>query len=248
MAEQHRIVSLHAGYDCDGHHVDGYLARPTTPGTHPGLVLISGMSGLNAFQREMTRVFARAGFVTLSPDMFDSYSAPDHASALLAKNSLDIDATVERLAAGADWLRRLPWVEDNSEIGVAGFCLGGGLALLCLARTDRFGAGVIYYQSLFPDPAELQGITKKLLCHYGTDDKSTPDEEIIRFRAEIDRLGIPNEVHFYEGLGHSFLNPRQEASKDRETKAQLSLDRSFEFLHRELNPVAVPPEESTATV
>ena len=89
----HKIVSLHAGYDYRGRTVDGYLARPVAPGTYPGLVLISGMSGLNAFQREMTRVFARAGFVTLSPDLFDGYQAPDHATQLLAKNSLDVDQT-----------------------------------------------------------------------------------------------------------------------------------------------------------
>ena len=247
--EQHKIVSLHAGYDYNGHHVDGYVARPTTPGTHPGLVLISGMSGLNAFQREMTRVFARAGFVTISPDLFDGYSAPDHASALLAKNSLDINVTVERLAAGAEWLRRLPWVEDNAQIGVAGFCLGGGLALLCLARTDPFGAGGIFYQSLFPDPSELAGMKAPIQCHYGTNDKSTPEEEIVRFRAEIDRLGIRNEVHFYEGLGHSFLNPRQEDSADREQKAQLALDRTFAFLHRELGGgPAAPAQPKTAEV
>ena len=240
--KNHKIISLHAGYAHEGDTVDGYIARPVAPGTHPAVVLISGMSGLNTFQREMTRVFARAGFVTLSPDLFDGYSAPDHASALLAKNSLDINATVDRLTSGADWLRQLPWVEDNAQIGVIGFCLGGGLALLTLGRTDAFDAGVIYYQSLFPDPTELAGISSKLLCHYGTNDKSTPAEEVDRFCAEIDRLGIKNEVHFYQGVGHSFLNSIQESSKDREEAASLSLERTFKFLHAEVGNHASKPE------
>jgi carboxymethylenebutenolidase len=240
--EDNKIISLHAGYDHAGDTVDGYIARPIAPGTHPAVVLISGMSGLNPFQREMTRVFARAGFVTLSPDLFDGYSAPDHSSALLAKNSLDINATVDRLAAASDWLRQLPWVEDNAQIGVIGFCLGGGLALLTLGRTDAFGAGVIYYQSLFPDPAELAGISTKLQCHYGTADKSTPAEEVDRFRTEIDRLSIKNEVHFYQGLGHSFLNPSQESSSNRNDAAELSLERTFKFLHQEVGNPTVDPE------
>ena len=241
----HKIVSLHAGYNYQGHTVDGYLARPVAPGTYPGLVLISGMSGLNAFQREMTRVFARAGFVTLSPDLFDGYSAPDHAAALLAKNSLDVNLTTERLAAGADWLRDLPWVEDGGKVGVSGFCLGGGLALYCLGRSDRFDTGVIFYQSLFPDPAELAGISTKIQCHYGTNDHSTPDEEVVRFRTAIDRLGIQNEVHFYEGIGHSFLNPRQEDSANRDEAANLALSRAFAFLHTQLGGEAVEPSAST---
>ena len=241
----HKIVSLHAGYDYQGHTVDGYLARPVAPGTYPGLVLISGMSGLNAFQREMTRVFARAGFVTLSPDLFDGYSAPDHASALLAKNSLDVNLTVERLMAGADWLRDLPWVEDGGKVGVSGFCLGGGLALYCLSRSDRFNSGVIFYQSMFPDPAELAGITTKIQCHYGTSDHSTPEEEVARFRTEIDRLGIDNEVHFYDEIGHSFLNPGQEDSLNREQAASLALERAFVFLTAELGGAATANADHT---
>jgi len=232
--QDHKIISLHAGYAHNGETIDGYVARPIAPGTHPAVLLVSGMSGLNAFQRDMTRVFARAGFVTLSPDLFDGYSAPDHTSALLAKNSLDINATVDRLTSGADWLRQLPWVQDNAQVGVIGFCLGGGLALLTLGRTDAFGAGVIYYQSLFPDPAELTGIKTKLLCHYGTEDKSTPAEEIERFRIQIDWLGIQNEVHMYQGIGHSFLNPGQESSSSRTEAAALSLERTFKFLHEEV--------------
>jgi carboxymethylenebutenolidase len=240
--QDNKIISLHAGYEHNGETVDGYIARPIAPGMHPAVVLISGMSGLNPFQREMTRAFARAGFVTLSPDLFDGYSAPDHASALLAKNSLDINATVEKLASGADWLRQLPWVEDSAQVGVIGFCLGGGLALLTLGRTDAFGAGVIYYQSLFPDPAELAGITTKLLCHYGTADKSTPAEEVDRFHTEIDRLNIKNEIHFYQGIGHSFLNPSQESSSNRNDAAEISLERTFKFLHQEIGNPAVDPE------
>ena len=243
---EHQIVSLHAGYDYKGHTVDGYIARPSDPGTHPPLIVISGMSGLNAFQREMTRVFARAGFVSLSPDLFDGYSAPDHASALLAKNSLDIDQTINRLSAGAEWLRKLPWVDDKAKVGVVGFCLGGGLALYCMGRSGAFAAGGIYYQSMFPDPAELAGITGKLQCHYGTADKSTPAEEIERFRTEIDLLGIKNEVHFYEGMGHGFLHPRQEAGSNREQAAALSLERTFAFFHEELSATPAQVKEPSA--
>ena len=128
MSEQ--IVSLHAGYDFDGHLVDAYLARPSAPGTHPAVVLISGMSGLNDFQREITRTFARAGFVTLSPDLFDGVSPGSQSAALLAKNSLDIDRSVKLLAAGTDFLHNLPWVENRARIGVVGFCLGGGRSFI----------------------------------------------------------------------------------------------------------------------
>ena len=240
-----RIVSLHAGYEYDGDMVDGYVARPLVPGTHPAVVLISGMSGLNAFQREITRTFAQAGFVTLSPDLFDGYSAPDHAAALLAKNSLDVDRAVARIAEGADFLRRLPWVESNADVGVVGFCLGGGLALLALGRTDQFRPGVIYYHSLFPDHAELEGINAKLLCHYGTADTSTPTSEVEAFRRTLERYGKDHEIHFYEGADHAFMNPATDPSPAREKAATESLQRTIAFLRAELGSAASVETDAT---
>ena len=229
-----KIVSLHAGYSNEGRMVDAFLSRPQTRGPHPAVVVISGMGGLNWFQREITRSFARAGFVSLAPDLFDGYQAPDHATQLLAKNSLDVDQTVRNLAAGTEYLRALPWVDTTASVGVIGFCLGGGLALYCLGRTSAFGAGVIYYHSMFPDPSELEGIQAKMLCHYGTLDKSTPREEVEAFRETLDGYGKEFEIVYHEGVGHAFLSPNQDSSASRANAAAASLEQSFAFLHAEL--------------
>lgn len=229
-----KIVSLHAGYSNEGRMVDAFLSRPQTRGPHPAVVVISGMGGLNWFQREITRSFARAGFVSLAPDLFDGYQAPDHATQLLAKNSLDVDQTVRNLAAGTEYLRALPWVDTTASVGVIGFCLGGGLALYCLGRTSAFGAGVIYYHSMFPDPSELEGIQAKMLCHYGTLDKSTPPEEVEAFRETLDGYGKEFEIVYHEGVGHAFLSPNQDSSASRANAAAASLEQSFAFLHAEL--------------
>jgi carboxymethylenebutenolidase len=229
-----KIVSLHAGYSNEGRMVDAFLSRPQTRGPHPAVVVISGMGGLNWFQREITRSFARAGFVSLAPDLFDGYQAPDHATQLLAKNSLDVDRTVGNLAAGTEYLRALPWVDTTAPVGVIGFCLGGGLALYCLGRTSAFGAGVIYYHSMFPDPSELEGIQAKMLCHYGTLDKSTPREEVEAFRETLDGYGKEFEIVYHEGVGHAFLSPNQDTSAIRANAAAASLEQSFAFLHAEL--------------
>ena len=229
-----RIVSLHAGYENEDRLVDGYVARPAAAGIRPAVVLISGMSGLNWFQRQITRTFAEAGFVTLSPDLFDGAHPPGRAQALLQKNSLDIDRAIGDVTAGARFLRDLPWVESDARVGVVGFCLGGGLALLSLGRTDAFGAGVIYYHSLFPDEKELEGIDARLLCHYGAADQTTPREEVDAFTAALDRYEKRYEVAFYEGAGHSFLNPGNNPSPAQQRAREASLDRTFAFLREEL--------------
>src|SRR5205823_873516 len=72
MKAAERIVSLHAGYEANGDFVEGYVARPLTGERRPGVLLLSGMSGLTWTQREITRVYARAGFVALSPDFLEA--------------------------------------------------------------------------------------------------------------------------------------------------------------------------------
>lgn len=235
MAE--RIISSHAGYDCEGGFINAYLARPAVSERRPGVVLLSAMWGLNWTQKEITRTFARAGFVALSPDLLQGQLPKDRATALLAKTSLDTDQAVEEITAATRYLRKLPWVEARGKLAVVGFCLGGGLALLALARTREFQAGVIYHQSLFPDPQELRGISCKILCHYGTEDKTTPREEIESFRKALQQYGKKHEIFFYKGMEHGFVDsPLLKDSKERRKAAVESLARTHKFLREELSP------------
>src|SRR5690606_4880022 len=110
-----RIVSLHAGYEADGGFVDAYLARPLDRTPRPGVILLSGMFGLTWTQRELTRMYARAGFVALSPD-FLAKRPVGRAQGLKAKNSLDVETAVAQLAAGARFLRELPWVGADGPV------------------------------------------------------------------------------------------------------------------------------------
>jgi len=233
MTEQ--IVSLHAGYNAKGGFINGFLARPAVSERRPAIVLLSAMWGLNWTQRELTRDFARAGFVALSPDLLHGQLPKDRVTALLAKTSLDVDPTVEDIVAACRYLRKLPWVGAQGKLGVVGFCLGGGLALLALARTREFQAGVIYHHSLFPDPEELRGISCKILGHYGTEDETTPREEVESFRETLQRFGKKHEIVFYEGMGHGFVDsPLLKESKERRKAASDSLARTYEFFREEL--------------
>jgi len=230
------IFSLHAGYETDGVYTNAFLARPAEGTGLPGVVLLSGMGGMTWTQREITRRYARAGFVALSPDFMGEEMPPSRAERLRAKNSLDFNDATRRIIGGAAFLRSLPWVGPDGNVGIMGFCLGGGLALLAVARSEEFAASVIYHQSLFPDERELENIHGNVQCHYGTEDTSTPREEVDAFTQALDRMDKAYECHWYEGMGHSFAQvaPDADLPEARTAASDLSYERSFEFLHAEL--------------
>jgi carboxymethylenebutenolidase len=230
------IVAIPAGWETEGQFVDGFLARPVDGVPRPGLVLLSNMRGLSPNQRELTRRYGRAGFVALTVDVLHGQLPRTRAEGRRAMNTLDVEAATRQIVAGADFLRSLTWVGPKGPIGVLGFCLGGGLALLALGRSDRFGAGVIYHQSLFPDPRALESIEAPLICHYGTLDRSTPREEVDAFTAVLDAHGKRYELHWYEGMGHGFAEHPADADVPPEQRAasELSHARSIDFLWRQL--------------
>ncbi len=91
----------------------------------------------------------------------------------------------------------------------------------------------------------------KLQCHYGTEDHSTPRIEVEAFSRALDRLGKTYELHWYEGMGHSFaqITPNADVPADQRAASDLSYERSFEFLRRELGghaPAVTRPAEAPA--
>jgi dienelactone hydrolase len=131
------------------------------------------------------------------------------------------------------FLRMLPFVTQK-KIALSGFCMGGGLALLGLARSNKFAAGVIFYQSLFPDPEELKGIKVPLQCHYGTRDENTTKAEIEMFKGILTKYDKKFEIHMYKGAGHAFLNSPVGRSGPNRTAAEQSFFKSCRWLRKKL--------------
>jgi carboxymethylenebutenolidase len=231
---EQRIVSLHAAYKSGKEVVDGFLARPLTHKPTPALVLLHGYPGLDGAHRAITRRFASVGFVCLTPDLFQGKIAAEPAHCAYLKTSLDIDRAVEKIIDSVNYLRTLPFV-GRKKIALSGFCMGGGLALYGLARSRKFAAGAIFYQSLFPDPRELKGIQARLQCHCGTEDHNTTKTEIEMFRNALTRYGKKFEIHMYEGAGHAFLNSSSSRNEADRKAAEQAFLKSCRWLKKTLS-------------
>lgn len=228
-----RIVSMHAAHRSGKEVVDGFLSRPTAGGERAAIVLVHGYRGLDDGQRAVTRRFAQEGFVCLAPDLFHGHTYHKLEECALKKTSLDIPRAVSNIIDSVAYLRKLPWV-GNKPVAVLGFCMGGGLALYALAQSKAFAAGVIYYQSMFPDPEDLAGIGAPLLCHYGTDDPGTTKTEIDMFRASLDKYKKKYQIEMYAGAGHAFLNNPQSKNAANREAAEKSVAKTVRWLGKTL--------------
>jgi carboxymethylenebutenolidase len=201
-------------------------------GPWPAVLVIHEWWGLEDHFRDMTRVFARNGYVTLAPDLYHGRVTADWEEAGRLKTSLDLERATREILDGIPYLRSLPFV-NPARIGIVGFCMGGGLALLSLCRTNELAAGVIYFQSMYPDPAELVNISCPLLCHYGEDDIYTPRSEVETFERLLKEHNKSYQIYFYKNAGHAFCND-QHPELYRKEAAEASWPRTFEFFQKHL--------------
>jgi carboxymethylenebutenolidase len=112
------------------------------------------------------------------------------------------------------YLKNQPFV--NGNVGVVGFCMGGGLVLQTAANSDAPGAAVAFYGQPL-SPADAQKVSVPVLSFLGTAD-SIPVSGLEAMHAAFDEAGIENAYQLYEGAQHAFFNDTR-ASYDAEAAA-----------------------------
>jgi carboxymethylenebutenolidase len=180
----------------------GYLAVPPVgEGPWPGVVVVHEIFGLTDDTRQQADRLAAAGYLALAPDLFTAGGALRCVRATLQALTRgqgpafgDIEAARKALAERTDCTGR---------VGVIGFCMGGGFALVTAPR--GFDAAAPNYGPLPEDLDEaLQGACP-VVASYGGRDRSLPGAAA-GLEASLTRLGVPHDVEEYPRAGHSFMN------------------------------------------
>jgi len=138
----------------------GYLAMPPS-GTGPGVVVIQEWWGLVPHITDVCDRFAAAGFVALAPDLYHGRQVTEPDEAGKEMMALQLDRAGRDMSGAVDELRRRC---GHDTVGVVGFCMGGGLALvLATQRPDAVAACVAFY-GVIPWP-EAQPDYSKMRAH-----------------------------------------------------------------------------------
>jgi carboxymethylenebutenolidase len=183
----------------------GYLAVPES-GSGPGVMVIQEWWGLVPHIKGVADRFAGAGFVALAPDLYHGETTfePDEAGKLmmalnLAKAGQDLSGAVDFLAGRS----------TASGIGVVGFCMGGGLALMVASqRPDKVNAVVPFYGAIPWEGAQpdLTAISAAVQGHYASEDDWATPEVARQLEADLRAAGKQAEVFIYPECPHAFFN------------------------------------------
>ncbi|GAB2470821.1 dienelactone hydrolase family protein [Jatrophihabitans fulvus] len=181
----------------------GYLAEPEGTGPFPGVVVLHEALGLDDITRRHTDRLAAAGYLAFAVDLFSDGGARrcllSTFRALLAQRGrpyADIEAARQHVAGDA---------RCSGKVGVIGFCMGGGFALVTAAR--GFDAASANYGTVPRHADEVLRGACPVVASYGRRDVTLRGSAATLERT-LERLGVEHDVKEYPGAGHSFLNDR----------------------------------------
>jgi carboxymethylenebutenolidase len=178
-------------------------ASPSDSQKHPGVIVIHEIFGLNDDIRRITGMVADLGYAALAPDLYDRGGARlvCIARTLLTLNRGEGDAFKD-LDAARKFLQQQPRV-DPARIGVIGFCMGGGFALMYAARAS-LGVAATFYGDVPKTADQLRGVCP-VLGGYGGNDRVFASQGR-RLEKLLTEMGVDHDVKVYEEAGHSFMS------------------------------------------
>ncbi len=210
----------------------GYLATPDG-GTGIPVVVIQEWWGLVPHIQDVCDRFAAEGFVALAPDLYggETTTEPDEAGKLMM--ALNVEHAAKDMSGA---VAKLQEVSGRDAVGVVGFCMGGGLALvLACHRPDAIKAcvpfyGLIPWESAQPDWSKLQAAVQG---HYAEKDAFFGPDQVKGLQDQLQAVGVEPDLYIHPDVDHAFFNDTRPEVYD-EREATRAFRDSVAFLREHL--------------
>jgi carboxymethylenebutenolidase len=179
----------------------GYLAMPQGEGPWPGVVVVHEAFGLNDDIRRIADRFAAEGYTAFAPDLLATGNRIACLVRVARAMSTGEGEPAAHLVAAREWLAGRD--DATGAVGIAGFCLGGGFAIVMANK--GFGASAAQYGRLPKNLAAAVRGSCPMVASYGAIDSSLKGVAP-KLEAALAAADVEHDVKVYEGAGHSFMN------------------------------------------
>jgi carboxymethylenebutenolidase len=224
-------VSEFINYPGETGQIRAFLAHPAEGKKFPAIVVIHENRGLVPHIQDVTKRFAKEGFLAMAPDALSPVGGtPEDVSNVgeLFKK-LDPDKTTKDFVAAVKYLKTHPL--SNGKVGCTGFCWGGGMTNQVAVNSPDLDAAVPYY-GMQPKEEDVAKIKAPIMAHYAGNDERI-DAGIPAFEEALKKYGKDYQIFIYEGAQHAFNN---DSNKERynEQAAKLAWGRTVKFFKEKL--------------
>jgi carboxymethylenebutenolidase len=219
--------------------IRSFVVYPERRDDAPVVIVIQEIYGLSDWIRGVADQLAADGFIAIAPDLLSGMGPGGGGTAAYASRD-DVVAGVRSLTP-AESMRRLDAVRAyaltipsaNGNIGVVGYCWGGGTTFAYAAHQPDVDAAVVYYGTSPADAAAYSRITAPVLGLYGEDDQRV-NATIQPARDAMGPLGKSYEVEIYPGAGHGFLRAQADREGANMRATQQAWPRTIAFFREHL--------------
>lgn len=179
--------------------MSAYVSRPkkVPKAGLPVIIVISEIFGVHEYIADVTRRFAKLGYLAIAPELFARAGDPSSLGTL-AEIMKEIVAKTPDAQVMDDLNATLAWVGKNGgdlkRVGITGFCWGGRITWLASAQIPQIKAGVAWYGRLVGEktansplhPIDLAAQMKApVLGLYGGADAGISVESINQMKAAL---------------------------------------------------------------
>ena len=192
---------------------NAFVARPTTAGPHPKVVLLHERYGLVQHTRDLAVRFAAEGHSTIAPNLY--WREPDQDA--LARGDARADVSDRQVcddtAVAIEHLGQFP-DSDARHLAVMGVCATGRHPLVIAAELADVTACVIFYGAAYRrewEPTDtlsayIAGSKAPVLGVFGELDNLIAREDVLRLRNAIEAARRSYHIRIFAESPHGWLN------------------------------------------
>jgi carboxymethylenebutenolidase len=190
----------------NGRVIRAALAEPAVGDANgPAVIVIHEALGLNDDMRRIAGRFADAGYMALAPDLLGAGWKPlCIARFMQGIGKVGTGRPYRDVAIAQRWLGDRDGV-DPQRIGIIGFCMGGGFALLYAARGGEPVRAVAPFYPAVPRDDEILGDLCPTVASFGGRDRIFSGGAE-RLDAALTRHATDHDVKTYPSAGHGFMS------------------------------------------